>query len=372
MGDEMSKFFTISKDWSFVDAFENINAHYGPGSMMTGAARNVQIENWGVMIGRTRALAEVNSAIDLYKSKAKLAKHIKMSPPTLNRLIKLFESLPDDTQNKKALQGMTISGFFLLAQIGNGGNSDVWRVRDSDKKIYAMKILRRAKGKSLIRFDDEIHILEKIKLKRNIKINVLPVIKKYSDLSADKYAWYTMPIANPLKKHINSYQPKIYELLFGLITLADTLVELHKDNIYHRDIKPDNIFLLDRKWHLGDFGIASFDGKESITKEGCKLGSQHYYAPEMLSNADKSSGELADVYSFAKTMWVLLSGQTYPPAGELRIDTPQLLLSSYCDFKGIDRIDQLISKCTATDPLKRPKIADMRLQLQEVVNMQLN
>jgi serine/threonine protein kinase len=72
--------------------------------------------------------------------------------------------------------------------------------------------------------------------------------------------------------------------LKGSFKFLETLVNLHDSDISHRDIKPDNLYLLDGNWVLADFGIASFPGKEAITEAGRKLGPMFYIAPEMLNS----------------------------------------------------------------------------------------
>ncbi|EBS9068058.1 hypothetical protein CF709_12045 [Salmonella enterica] len=157
----MDKYFRIRPQWSLVEAFEETNKHYQPGSMVTGAARNVQIENWGVLIGRTRALAEIKYAINSFGSKSKLCKHIQISTKYFNMLEDFFQELPDDKKPGKIYQGMTISGYFLLKKIGGGGNAVVWEARDPKGKVRALKILKKPNTTSVHRFNDEILTLKK-------------------------------------------------------------------------------------------------------------------------------------------------------------------------------------------------------------------
>ncbi|HHL5365997.1 TPA: hypothetical protein ACQ8GL_003524 [Klebsiella pneumoniae] len=65
----MQKYFRIDKDWGFTKALDEINQYYRPGGIGSGPDRNVHIENWGLLVGRTRALAEIKLAIEEHRTK---------------------------------------------------------------------------------------------------------------------------------------------------------------------------------------------------------------------------------------------------------------------------------------------------------------
>lgn len=124
-----------------------------------------------------------------------------------------------------------------------------------------------------------------------------------------------MPIAESLKDHLGD-ERALEEVVSAIHEIAVTLAALAGESIGHRDIKPRNLYWHNGRAVVGDFGLADFPGKDSITVEGRKLGPQYYIAPEMLSDAARASPHPADVYSVAKTLWVLATGQNYPPPGE--------------------------------------------------------
>lgn len=348
----------VDRNWSLLEAFENLNAMYSPGGIGSGPQRNRQIETWGQLVGRTRALAEFDLLIDECGSVNKMSKLVQMSSRCIKQLKSFYENLPNDKSNEKIYQGMKIKDYFLLRKIGSGGNADVWQVRNSARENFAMKILKRAKGKPLQRFINEINIIKKL----NDFDGVLPIIDSFSASHEVDIAWYTMPIATPLTKKllIDSSPNTIFDCL---IQISDAITELHARGIYHRDIKPDNLFFYKNKWVIGDFGIASYPEKQALTSSHKKLGPLHFIAPEMLQNPDKSSGEKADVYSFAKTIWVLIAGQQFPPPGEQRCDVIQMSLTSWSDIDFIEEIDQLIEQCTKHEPELRPSMYDVTKNL---------
>ncbi len=115
---------------------------------------------------------------------------------------------------------------------------------------------------------------------------------------------------------------------------------------------------------VGDFGLVDFPGKESLTGHHKKLGPMFYLAPEMLNEPHSSDGRPADVYSFAKSLWVLATGQNYPIPGEHRDSVYQTRLSAYVGHRRSRDLDRLIAQCTRHDARQRPAMATVAADLR--------
>jgi hypothetical protein len=86
----------INKKWDFETAVNEISYVYRPGGIMTGQLRNRQVESWGQLVGKTRAVAEFDDAIKKYGSLSAFGKKYRVTVPILRRIRKFFANLPYD------------------------------------------------------------------------------------------------------------------------------------------------------------------------------------------------------------------------------------------------------------------------------------
>jgi hypothetical protein len=114
---------------------------------------------------------------------------------------------------------------------------------------------------------------------------------------------------------------------------------------------------------LGDFGLVDYPGKPEITDRMEILGPRFYIAPEMLIDAEDVDGGPADVYSLAKTLWVLGTGYSYPIPGEQRITEPALTLSEYVGHPRSKTLDVLMYTATRHSPTARISMSTLHSEL---------
>jgi serine/threonine-protein kinase len=96
--------------------------------------------------------------------------------------------------------------------------------------------------------------------------------------------------------------------------VASALDEAGRKGIVHRDIKPQNLFLLERSgampiWKILDFGASKLAQHSGTLTEGRVVGTPAYMAPEQARGEDVSP--LADVYALAAISYRCLTGR--PP-----------------------------------------------------------
>jgi hypothetical protein len=145
------------------------------------------------------------------------------------------------------------------------------------------------------------------------------------------------------------------------------LIHAHGKNIVHRDIKPDNIFLLNQsgvRLHVRvlDFGIARIyhrgeaGNAETLTNPGEVLGTPRYMSPEQLAGRPVES--CSDLYSAALVIHEALTGQMPYVGGKT--------LCELCP-EASPTLQELLDQCLKPNPAERPPSAvEMYLRLQEL------
>ncbi|KPJ76317.1 MAG: hypothetical protein AMJ54_12025 [Deltaproteobacteria bacterium SG8_13] len=99
----------------------------------------------------------------------------------------------------------------------------------------------------------------------------------------------------------------VEQVLGTLAMVADALEYAHSNEVVHRDIKPDNIILLDDgQVKVADFGIARVMSA-SETQTGVLLGTPSYMSPEQVEGA-RVDGR-SDLFSLGIVMYEMLSGE---------------------------------------------------------------
>jgi hypothetical protein len=89
----------INISWNLQSAFDVINEEYRPGGESSGPQRNRLIEAWGQLVGRSRAIEELECLIEQHGSMNKMSKSVHMAPKTIKLLRTYFESLPSELEH---------------------------------------------------------------------------------------------------------------------------------------------------------------------------------------------------------------------------------------------------------------------------------
>ncbi len=259
--------------------------------------------------------------------------------------------------------GDIVDSWCLKEKLGAGGNAEVWVAERPDRTESALKILGQIKPtkEPYRRFRAEIEVLRML----GSFPGILPLIDAHlpDQPSRQAPAWLALPIATLIRSSLEN-DASLRQVVEAMASVARTLAILAAEHgVYHRDIKPENLYQYNHNWCIGDFGLIDYPDKESLTGTGKFVGPIYYLAPELLNDPDNTESGPADVYSLAKTLWVLATGQNYPLPGFLSRQIPQFLISSYISDSRSHMLDLLVEKATHPNPRERPTMKDVADEL---------
>lgn len=287
----------------------------------------------------------------------KLSRRLETSKQVITNALLLKQSI----QTKKNLV------FDFIKILGYGGNGTVFLVNEqSTNTQFALKQLRlkdskknRITKKQLSRFNDEIIVVTN-SLQTNI--GVLPIIDfnvQSFPLMPDDYSWYTMPIATPIYDYVFTDVKNKIEAFYELST---ELKSFHDQGITHRDIKPENLYYYNDHFVFSDFGLTDFPQKTTRTDIKEHIGPWQTIAPEMERDVENADFKAADVYSFAKTFWMILTNNKDCFEGQYSFTTDYMDLSRYLKTRAtynsgikiyLAPLHELLYYCTSNKPSER-------------------
>ena len=204
--------------------------------------------------------------------------------------------------------GKRLDGRYEIHElIGVGGMAYVYKAYDRvEGRWVAIKILKEEFSNNsdfLRRFRNESKAIA--------VLNHPNIVKVYDVSFGDQIQYIVMEFIDgiTLKEYIEQEGTIRWQEAVHFTTQILMALECaHEKGIIHRDIKPQNIMLLqDGSIKVADFGIARFLQSETQTMTDKAIGSVHYIAPEQASGdyiTDK-----ADIYSVGVMMYEMLTGK---------------------------------------------------------------
>ena len=204
--------------------------------------------------------------------------------------------------------GKRLDGRYEMQEIvGVGGMAVVYKAYDNiDDRTVAVKVLKDefiANEEFRRRFKNE---------SKAIAVLSHPNIVKVYDVSyGDKLQYIVMEYVEgiTLKEYIQQQGViNTKEAVFFVMQILRALQHAHDKGIVHRDIKPQNIMLLENgAIKVTDFGIARFSASETRTMTDSTIGSVHYISPEQARG--DITDDKADIYSVGVMLYEMLTGK---------------------------------------------------------------
>lgn len=204
----------------------------------------------------------------------------------------------------------------VVKLIGQGGMADVYLAFDILlERNVAIKILRNELSNdavSLLRFKHEAVAVSKLSHSNIIEI--------YDIGEYDSRQFIVMEyVDGKTLKDLIIERGGLYkeEVVYIMRQLVSAVAEAHRNNIIHRDIKPQNILVKsDGSVIITDFGIALAQNALHLTQKETVMGSVHYLAPE-LARGEKATYQ-SDIYALGIVFYELICGSV-PFSGDSAI-----------------------------------------------------
>ena len=287
-------------------------------------------------------------------------KNILLSPDEEDNYIQiehedfLLMPLNDDFEKSKGAS----SNLFILIDPNSESEDRVIKICKSP--------LSDGRNSRIKRFEREIRAFRLAK-KNNLR-NVIDFIKSGQvEIANETFLYFIMEKADEdltsfLERNRFDFTPN--QKLTFCVNILNGVKQLHKIRIYHRDIKHDNILLVDGAFKIGDLGLIRFRNEDQVDRVNEKIGPIGWLSPEatnkMLTNKkdiiytyDCDIDANSDIFQLGKLFWYVFQGNL--PIG-------QILLEDYEINE--DDIFQIIFSMLQYKKSRRPTIANLEALLQ--------
>ena len=213
------------------------------------------------------------------------------------------------------LIGKKLDGLYEVKElIGSGGMANVYKAVMLGRNgpvpagtVVAVKVLRQE-----YTHDPELVRRFKNESKAISLLNHPNIVKVYDVSVNDQLQYIVMEYVDgmTLREYLNERGGKLTsrETVHFISQILKALEHAHANGVVHRDIKPQNIMLLDNgQLRMMDFGIARISRAENQLLSGKTMGSVHYISPEQAKGDETDC--TSDIYSVGVMMYEMLSGR---------------------------------------------------------------
>ena len=211
------------------------------------------------------------------------------------------------------LIGKTLDGLYTVRElIGTGGMANVYKAVVGpggpvpEGTVVAVKVLRQE-----LMHDPDLVRRFKNESKAISLLNHPNIVKVYDVSVSENLQYIVMEYVDgmTLREYLNERGGKLTsrETVHFISQILKALDHAHRNGVVHRDIKPQNIMLLDNgQLRMMDFGIARISRAENQLSGGKAMGSVHYISPEQAKGDETDF--TSDIYSVGVMMYEMLSG----------------------------------------------------------------
>lgn len=268
-----------------------------------------------------------------------------------------------------ALSAIELGPYQLHERIGEGGNGQVHRATGPTGPV-AIKLMGPATDvdeAALARFRREIAALGELS-----HPNLIPLLDHGFDAELGPYLVLPLLAGSNLRALCRGRALCPEAAILLLEPVVQATAALHAAGFVHRDLKPENaIATPDGTITVVDLGLAWGEGMSRHTESGAAVGSIGYMCPEQLDG--RSVEAPADVWALGVMLYECIAGKRPFARGRPTEEVAATLLGTFAPLTAADRrvdevLGELVARCLATDPAKRPTAAELGTALGEMID----
>jgi eukaryotic-like serine/threonine-protein kinase len=271
------------------------------------------------------------------------------------------------------MSDLRIGSFQVLGTLGSGAHSQILHIRrPADSKQYALKVVL-IKGpedhKFLEQARHEFRIGQRLDHPNLIKIYVLETIKDWLFRICKVHLLIEYVNGKTLDTCPGLGLPLLVQVFK---CVAEGLVHMHRRQVYHADLKPNNIMVTRAGGvKVIDFGLAWLHGQGKDRIQG----TPEYMAPEQLHK--KIVTEQTDIYNLGATMYRMVTLQLPPRhggdsrSGKVNAKVWESLFKPVQELNAQAPLElcELIHRCLSYNPRNRPaRMSEVQAVLDQVVD----
>ena len=218
------------------------------------------------------------------------------------------EEKPEGEPTRLVVQltkGTSVGHYRIVEKIGAGGMGEVYLAEDTElNRKVALKFL----SPHLCQ-DADCRTRFKREAQAAAKLNHPNIVTIYEVSEFNGRPFFAMEhvAGESLRELIKAKELPIERVIDLAVQLCDGLNRAHEFGIIHRDIKPANILVTtDGHPKIADFGLASIQGLEHLTKSGSTLGTVAYMSPEQARGGEVDAR--TDLWSLGVVIYEMVTG----------------------------------------------------------------